>query len=341
MKIIYTILTLLVLFFISCKSDFPVNAEWEEIVVVYGLLDASKDTQYIRINKAYLGEEDALLLAQNSDSLNFKDSLYVQIHKLGFNDNIIMSIPMDTIVIDKEDGLFANDNNIIYRAITSNGFLTDNNRYGLTIRNTNTGNEVSSSTEIIDDFSFSGQVEGLPRISFYNPQPDPNVDSSIVFPGQTILWEEVNNGEIYQLDLKFNYVEDNVEKSLTWSQPLQTTDGLDMQSKLESIKFFNFLRQSLTKDDSVERYFVDVELLMTVGTSALNTYIKVNEPVTGISQQKPMFTNINNGLGIFSSRFTYSISKPLSDCTRLYLIEELDRNFYPSPLYDPVSNPCN
>ena len=43
MKIIYTILTLLVLFFVSCKSDFPVNAEWEEIVVVYGLLDASKD----------------------------------------------------------------------------------------------------------------------------------------------------------------------------------------------------------------------------------------------------------------------------------------------------------
>ena len=109
-----------------------------------------------------------MLLAQNSDSLNFKDSLYVQIHKLGFNDNIIMSIPMDTIVIDKEDGLFADDKNIIYM-VPPNGFLTDNNRYGLTIINTKTGNEVSSGTEIIDDFSFSGQVEGLPRISFYNP----------------------------------------------------------------------------------------------------------------------------------------------------------------------------
>ena len=85
---------------------------------------------------------------------------------------------------------------------------------------------------------------------------------------------------------------------------------------------------------------MDVELLMTVGTEALNTYIKVNEPVTGISQQKPMFTNINNGLGSFSSRFTYSTSKQLTPCTRLYLIEELDRNFYPNPLNDPIPNPC-
>ena len=63
--------------FTACETDFPVNAEWEEITVVHGLLDASTDTQYIRINKAYLGEEDAMLMAQYSDSINFNPNDFV------------------------------------------------------------------------------------------------------------------------------------------------------------------------------------------------------------------------------------------------------------------------
>jgi hypothetical protein len=324
------LLSLFALFFTACKTDFPVNAQWEEITVVYGLLDADKDTQYIRINKAFLGEEDALLMAQYSDSLNFNaSSLDVKIHKLAGNDTL-MSITMDTTtLINKEDGLFAVDNNIIYSVVTPVDFLTRNNIYGLTVRNKTTGNEVSSSTEIIDDFEFIANTQALSSINFYNPDSgEPNIDSNNVFAGQTISWNEVANGEIYQFDLKFNYLENNVMKSLIWSQPLQTSGGVLMQSKLESIKFFNFLRQSLAKDDAVVRQVVNVDLVMTVGTETLNTYLKINTPITEISQQRPQFTNITNGLGIFSSRYTYSLTKDLGDCTRLYLIEELDRNFY-------------
>jgi hypothetical protein len=42
----------------------------------------------------------------------------------------------------------------------------------------------------------------------------------------------------------------------------------------------------------------------------------VNTPSTGINQQKLEFTNISNGLGIFSSRFTKpSFSKPIEAST--------------------------
>ena len=47
MKKIFLILSVIVVVVTSCETDFDVNAEWEEITVVYGLLDASKDTQYI------------------------------------------------------------------------------------------------------------------------------------------------------------------------------------------------------------------------------------------------------------------------------------------------------
>ena len=48
-------LLLIVIIIIGCDTDFDVNADWKETTVVYGLLDASLDTQYIRINKGYLG----------------------------------------------------------------------------------------------------------------------------------------------------------------------------------------------------------------------------------------------------------------------------------------------
>ena len=72
-----------------------------------------------------------------------------------------------------------------------------------------------------------------------------------------------------------------------------------MQSKLEGDRFFNFLRTRLTKDDGIVRIFSGIDLVMTVGTEDLNTYIQVNEPLSTINQQRPQFTNIQNGLGLF------------------------------------------
>ena len=59
--------------FSACETDFDVNAEWEETTVVYGLLDAGegKETQKIKISKAFLGNMDAYQMAQYADSINF------------------------------------------------------------------------------------------------------------------------------------------------------------------------------------------------------------------------------------------------------------------------------
>ena len=79
-KHLHFILFLLV--FSACESDLDVNAQWEEVTVVYGLLDQSRDQQYIKINKAFLGEADALQMASNSDSSNYNpDDLSVTLYQ--------------------------------------------------------------------------------------------------------------------------------------------------------------------------------------------------------------------------------------------------------------------
>jgi len=325
MKKIFIILSVIVVVVTSCETDFDVNAEWEETTVLYGLLDASKDTQYIKINKAYLGEGDAMMMAEYSDSINFNpNDLEVKLHKIQSDDTLI-SIILDTTLIDKEDGLFAVDNNIIYRAITDTipNFLSDNYRYALTIKNKKSGNQVNSNTKVISNFSFF-QFNSAYKFVFYIPsQPD-----SSKFKSKTIQWDKVSNGVIYQLDLRFNYLENGELKSLVWNQPLVSFTGIQMSTKLEGIKFFNYLINNLEDDVTVTREFINLDLIMTVGTENLNTYIKVNEPITGIVQQRPQFTNINNGIGIFSSRYTYKVEGlALSPDTEGYLTDQLDRQF--------------
>ena len=323
MKKIFIILSVIIIAFTSCETDFDVNAEWEETTVVYGLLDASTDTQYIKINKAYLGEGDAMMMAEYSDSINFNpNDLEVKLHKLGFNDTLI-SITLDTTLIDKEDGLFAVDNNIIYRAVTPNGFFSNEKSYSITIKNLNSGNQVNSNTKVISNFSFAN-FNSAYKFGFYNPsQPD-----SSKFRSKTIEWDKVSNGVIYQLDIKFNYLENGELKYLIWSQPLVSFTGIQMNTKLEGAKFFNYLINNLEDDVTVTREFINLDLIMTVGSEDLNTYIKVNEPITGIVQQRPQFTNINNGIGIFSSRYTHTEEDiGLTEDTKNYITDVLDRNF--------------
>jgi hypothetical protein len=51
----------------------------------------------------------------------------------------------------------------------------------------------------------------------------------------------------------------------------------------------------------VERQPIDMGLYLYAGGEDLFTYVEVNQPSIGIVQKKPEFSNIDNGLGIFSS----------------------------------------
>ena len=55
----------------SCKTDFEINAPYDDIPVIYAALDHSVDTQYVKINKTYLGDGNNTLYAKINDSILF------------------------------------------------------------------------------------------------------------------------------------------------------------------------------------------------------------------------------------------------------------------------------
>ena len=75
------------LMFNGCSNDFDINASYKEITVVYGLLDTNQDTTYLKINKAFLGDDNALIMAQIPDSSEFIKKLDVKIWEDGNESN--------------------------------------------------------------------------------------------------------------------------------------------------------------------------------------------------------------------------------------------------------------
>ena len=330
MKKIYLILSVFAIVFTACETDFDVNATWEEVIVVYGLLDAGdgKEVQQIKISKAFLGEMNALQMAQYADSINIDTSDFkVQVVRVKNNgDTYTMDCdPKETV---RESGTF-NEIIILYEfpKVDSafNDFLQPNAEYELIVENKVSGNVVTSKTKIISNFDFDNVNSSGDDFFLYIKPLAP--DSGFYY-FKRLIWDHFTNGKIYQVDISFDYLENGESKNLIWSQPLVTSNGNTMNTLLEGEKFFTFLKNNITKDDTKHRNFVNIDLIMTVGTSALETYINVNRPITGIVQQRPQFTNINNGIGIFSSRFTHVRNNvDLSPDTKNYLIDELDRNF--------------
>lgn len=326
MKIKNLLFLILPLLF-SCETDFDVNANWKNVTIVYGLIDPNNEDQLIKINKAYLGQGDAIQMASISDSTNYDPSnLIVKIHRVReqvFNTyDTLSTVVLTDTVLDKDDGLFSTDDNIIYTFKKPSSFYNTNSIYVLEILNLSSGQKVTSETEIINSFSFESLNPSF-EWGLYNGE----LADSLRFRTKNIEWQNSKNGVIYQLDILINYLESGIVNSLSWSQPIVEYSSGNMSLKIKGDQFFQFLENNL--DNNTTKQFLNLDLVMTIGAQDLKTYIDVNQPFSGIVQERPVFSNIDNGVGLFSSRYTYDDIKgiELTNSTLNYMINDLDLGF--------------
>lgn len=314
------ILLLSTTLFSACSTDLSVIGNYKETMVVYGLLDQSQAKQYIKINKAFLGEGNAFGYAQVKDSTQFVNSLTVVIKRIknGVELNSYNLSPDNTIL--KTPGTFygPDQENAIYSFHTPSGTLNTDSEYRLQIKNNETGDEVSSQTSLITDFG-----------NFSSPNPNTPYFSCILANNDNfqyqVRWQSGKNARLYQTIIRLNYIDSTLNgtttQKLDWVFPEQKTQGL---AGGESIKndflgqgFLKFVGNQLADYSGlIARRALKVDIIVVAGGDDLNTFIEVNKPSTGIVQEKPEFTNITNGLGVLSSRCTKSsFSKPLATTT--------------------------
>lgn len=294
----------------GCDNELKVNAEWKEVPIIYGLLNPTAQYNYLRINRAWLNEDgNALDFARVSDSIQF-DSLEVRLIEL-YNGIETMVIDLekvigDTVGIQKDEGLFSSMPNVLYRTgypIKASS-VTEVYQYKLEVYNPSSGKLYRSETVV------PGKIELLSPFQFSNPRVNFVDDKTrkVVFS-----YREGRFVRMYDLVARFRYEEYSVDDpgnvrldSADWVVVKgYSTNSLEGFVKnyitVDGDQFYNFLENVLDKDSSLHRRPVDMGFYFYGGAEDLHTYQEVNRPSLGIVQKKPEFSNIRDGLGLFSS----------------------------------------
>lgn len=301
---IYSLLFVSIALLSACSTKLDVTGSYKETMVVYGLLDQSQPKQYIKINKAFLGEGNAFTYAKIKDSTQYVNALTVKLKRL--SDNTEYTLTPDNS-IQKSPGTFygPDQTNAIY-SFNSTGpaALTAASNYELTIKNSETGTQVSSQTSLITDVNFNSPSPVVPAFGFLFANND-NYEYQV-------RWTSGLNARLYQVVIRLNYIDSlasgNVTQSLDWVFPELTTQSLaggeDMKNDFVGQNFMRFIGNQLHDYTGLlARRALKVDLILIAGGDELSTFIDVNKPSTSIVQQKPIYTNITNGLGVFSSRY--------------------------------------
>jgi len=80
--------------------------------------------------------------------------------------------------------------------------------------------------------------------------------------------------------------------------------------------FYSRVASGIHDDPNVTDLYRKVgtlDFIFNAGNAELDTYMTINEPVTGVVQEHPSYTNVVNGLGLLASRYTkFIVDKALS-----------------------------
>jgi hypothetical protein len=313
--------SVILLLLAGCEENFDINASYQDISVIYGLVDPGEDTIFLKINKAYLGEGNMLEMAKIEDSSMYVNGLNASIEEWE-NGNFIRSYSLDTITVkNKEEGVFYNPYQIIYytpfEPVTSR-------EYHLKVEVNN--RTITAKTNIVNNFTISRPSAGSKFVSY----PEGTKGA--------IEWESAKYGKRYEVVIRIKYKEvlkdspDTVYTYVDWSMGTKKSvadkGGEEMAIEFNNDAFYTFIANQIpyidaAEEDNVrERYTNDIDYIIAVAETTLNTYIEVNEPTNSIIQERPEYTNISNGIGIFSSRFKNIRTKKVSPET----IESIQTN---------------
>ncbi len=314
----------------ACTTEFDSTSGYKDITIVYGLLDQSDSVTFLKINKAFLGDGDVMLMAKEEDSSSYGNALDVKIHyKKG---NFLDSVTFDTTTIyNKDSGVFYAPKQVLYKANMKtilNQYKTDT--FKLVITNKKTGKTIHSKTILESSFEIT------------KPKP-PSIGFTSAVPG-SIVWKSSVNGKKHQVLMRFHYKEvkpgttDTVYHSIDWQFPTTSSvgniGGEVMTQQYTNAYFFDLLAQKIPVDASLKRYigqkghstadYGALELFVYVASDEFSTYLDVAAPSTSLVQEKPDYTNVTNAsgaitqdaTGIFSSRYHELRSFKLNDLTQ-------------------------
>lgn len=339
MKKLFLSLPLLASLFVfnACTTDVELYADYKDIPVIYGLLNATEDTNFVRINRAFSGNNDNPINANEvaliADSCNYPGKLraYIVEYKQGYGNSYEPTgdtLMLDTLTIhDKEEGVFYSPSQKVYYTTDKHKFTNNNSHskylYKLFVYKGN--DTVTAKTGLVGGDNFKITTSSLNFKSTYS-----NNSGKIKF-------NPADNAVFYNLEFVFTYHESHnggpvVDKQVSYSCGTKSIEDLTPENGQYFFTYgenvlFNLLKEAIGGDTVMDANHPNVvrsfdthpiQLYLSAGADELYNYIQVNSQ-SGFSQTVPDYTNVTGGYGVFSSRINLTKEAGISAGTQVDL----------------------
>ncbi len=324
-KLLPAALFLALLAMTACDNELDLAADWKDVSVVYGKLSISDTAQYIRIERAFLDDkQSALSFTKNPDSIYYANASVRLVRLSDGSTYELTRVDANAEGYVRDTGIWAQSPNYVYKIRTADLPLVAGEEYELVIDKGPDFPVSKSQTTVV----------GAPEIIFSTDPPKMGLSYNAPYK---VAYHDGGNGVLYDLDLFFHYEENSADqpnvftphtirwKVLKGAQP-EAAQGNIKRVSFEGIEFYRWLRDNLTADPLIKRKFLSIDLMLTAGGKELKEYTDIERANFGITGSEVQFTysNIENGVGIFTSTAMDSVSNIQLSAPALDLLKNGD-----------------
>lgn len=316
------IISLFITIFDSCSTDVDLYAEYKDVPIVYAMLNPKSDTNYVKITRAFCGNNDDFINANDvaliADSSNYPGKLDVRIVELKKAHGDLYEatgrvIVLDTITLhDKEEGTFYSPDQTFYYTteLFNTGMDGGKYKYRLIVVKPD-GDSLTAQTGMVGNEEFSILTGG---VGFQM-----NTTNNV----RKVTFKADGFASLYEISFQFNYLEQKAGQGTKKKSVSRTfgTRTIDEYHKLEGTDncyyleysenwLFNALAYAIGGDTVVDanhpnviRYIDDFVISISAASDELADYyianqVQINSPLSLVTT----YTNIEGGYGLFSSR---------------------------------------
>ncbi len=289
---------ILLVTFTSCDNELDLIEDYQDIPVVYGILTLPDSDQYFRVEKGFIDPTtSALEIAQISDSLYYQNAIVSIKDELTGDVYVCERVDGAQEGLPRDPGIFATDPNTLYKISADDFQPIAGQAYTLQLQR-NEGDSLVTATTIMAE---------EPVIVRPSQTGTATLDFNYLIP-TAVRWRGTENTGLFDLYFDLKYKERNTElggdfenKSVRWNVLTNYEDEL---YEIEGIAFYNFLASALETNPNLVRRFQDIDMVLSVGGDEIREYVRIGQANSGLtsSQDAPVFTNLSEGRGLFSSR---------------------------------------
>ena len=326
-----TFISVSALFISSCTTDFELNAEYDEIPIIFGILDQSVDTQFIKINKSFIGDGDNTSYAAINDSSLYTNVVARVEEYIGGTIN--RTFPLEEMwVSNLDEGIFYTDVQKVYFFVGTNiapsgqdpVYLNEDALYKIIVDVSEEAQPIEAETNLIlgseltwDIITANGAI--INGVIFADASTAEENDYLTSSPKCT----PGGNADKYEFKLRLHFTEVtfagvSTEKYVEWNLGEVIVINGNLKKEISGEAFYSAINNKLSNyiyEADVEKRVIgkdNIELIVTAANENLSLFIGINEPSTGVVTEQPVFTNIEGGVGIFASRFSRNLFSYLS-----------------------------